>query len=145
MYETFDAVVHVDVKTCHYANTSDYDGKIPLSLNQTSYFNVSDQINGELPTKYPITRDGKTIEKYCVTYVIQLVYEQISQHIERLIFVCVPNGELHGKYGDEVMARGKGKGRSFRYVYEKRSRIARFETLEGQPPRLDVIHFGNPI
>ena len=140
MFETFDAIVHIDIKTCNSSNRSDYVGKIPFSLNQTSYFHEADNIYGSLPSVYSLNRESNTQTKLCVTFIIQLVYDQHTQKIERLSLVCIPNGKLHKLYGDSVMGRGKGKGSSFRYIYKGNgSMIAKFSTLDQQPSRFELI------
>lgn len=115
MFETFDAVIHIDIKTSTIKNSADHHGKVPLSKNQTSY-----PVNGEkkfvanLPTFYK--KNG--VKKVCVTYIIQIVYDDKISEIACVVLICVPNGELYDVCGgDEIMDAGKTKGQSVRYRY----------------------------
>lgn len=67
MYETFDAFIHIDIKTISSSNWGDYKGTIVVGANQTSY-----PINRRYPNLLPrlktyyysktfVGRDGKNI------------------------------------------------------------------------------------
>ena len=117
MFETIDAIVHIDIKTSKFENPADHSGKVPIGQNQTSYFDHSAEFTGNLPNVYTFERSDSEEKKVCVTYVIQVVYFEDSQKILCVVLVCIPNGDLYIVYGDEVMDRGKTKGTSARYRY----------------------------
>ncbi|MCX7948441.1 MAG: hypothetical protein N2504_07645, partial [candidate division WOR-3 bacterium] len=75
MYETYDAVIHIDVKTISVNNISDYR-KINLECAQTSY--SYDWFKAALPPIYTKTQllngQEKKIKKLCLTYVIYILH-----------------------------------------------------------------------
>ncbi len=68
MFETVDAIIHVDMKTTRYSNKADHRGKVPIGNNQTSYSinNPKCEFKANLPTFYTI-HDEREIKKMCVT------------------------------------------------------------------------------
>lgn len=133
-FETYNAFVHIDIKTAKLNNPSDYKGKIPLGANQTSY--KIDDFNFEvnLPTKY------KYKDKLCLTYIINIIYDIIEENIEiiAIILIAVPNGELISVYGTDIISAGKTgiTGKGFRYEYKNKSD---FQLLPKKPSRIRKI------
>jgi len=133
-FETHDAFVHIDIKTAKLDNPSDYKGKIPLSENQTNYKSKNKNFNCNLPTFY---NKEKSDEKICLTYIINIIYDEREDFkIKAITIFSVPNGELYPIYKDKIIAQGKNKGRSFRYLYRNKPR---FKILEGEPFRVKVL------
>ncbi len=133
-FETHDAFVHIDIKTAKLDNPSDYKGKIPLSENQTNYKSKNKNFNSNLPTFY---NKGKNEEKICLTYIIDIIYDEKEDFkIKAIIIFSVPNGELYLIYKDSIIAQGKNKGKSFRYLYRSKPH---YKLLEGKPFRLKVL------
>jgi hypothetical protein len=139
-FETYNAFVHIDVKTAKIDNTSDYKGKIPIGANQTSYKTQQYDFVVNLPTEYSYEK------KICLTYFINIIYEILEDSIEikAILLIAVPNGKLYQIYGDEIIGSGKTgyKGKGFRYLYSKRPN---FELLEEKPSRVRIIHISDDI
>lgn len=136
MFETVDSIIHIDIKTTRYANESDHRGKVPFGENQTSY--QIGEIKGNLPTIYTLKHNVHE-QKLCVTYIIQIVYVEDSDKILCVVLVCIPNGELRSEYGDNIMDKGKTKGKSFRYKYGNQT----FKLLDGDHKRYTVLYFND--
>lgn len=135
-FETFDAFVHIDIKTAKYDNPSDYKGKVPLGINQTSYQSKKKSFNVHLPTFY---NKGKPDEKICLTFAINIVYEKKGSEFKILaiILISVPNGELYTIYKDKIVGAGKNKGEAFRYAYIN---IPYFKLLDDRPKRVNILY-----
>lgn len=139
-FETHKAFVHIDIKTAKLDNPSDYKGKVPISENQTNYKSPEKEFNSNLPTFY---NKGKLDEKICLTYIINIVYNEIENFkVKAILIFTVPNGELYSVYGDDIIGQGKNKGKSFRYVYKNKPN---FELLEGKPHRVKVLWLDEDI
>lgn len=113
MYQTEDAVVHIEIKTNLITNP-DYKGKVQLGRNQISYKTTKFKPN--LPSLY------KSIGLPTLTYVIQIVHEHMSPKINALSVICIPNGQLIKYYGEKILQAGKGgwlKATDVRYNYAK--------------------------
>ena len=155
MFETHDAMVHIDIKTSGLKNHSDNKGKVAIGKNQTSYFRDGGNIAGNLPMQYTVNRlvneqftfmqfhraapEPQVTTKICTTYFILVVYEPDNQDIVLLLLICVPNGTLYGKYADEITQAGKNKGESFRFVFKKKSDTSQFKTLTDSPNRFEIL------
>jgi hypothetical protein len=118
MFETYDAFVHIDIKTAKISNGSDYKGKVPIGENQTSY--KSNNFNSNLPFYYTIHEGKKIIKKPCLTYILNVIYDDKSESFKILavLLIAVPNGLLKKVYKEEIIGAGKSKGKSFRYEYK---------------------------
>lgn len=132
-FETYNAFVHIDIKTAKIDNTSDYKGKIPLGKNQTSYKSPDLEYEVSLPTIYSYQN------KVCLTYFINIIYEELedSLDIKGIFLICVPNGELFPIYKNEIINASKNKGKGFIYLYTK---IPYFYLLENKPLRIKKIY-----
>ena len=62
MFETYNAFVHIDIKTCRQSNTSDYRNKVPVGENQTSYKN--EEYNCNLPAFYKVQTKSEIEKKF---------------------------------------------------------------------------------
>ncbi len=51
-FETYNAFIHIDIKTAKLSNPSDYKGKVPVGDNQTSYNSSMKNYTVNLPTIY---------------------------------------------------------------------------------------------
>ena len=138
-FETYNAYVHIDIKTVTLANIGDFKKNIFVGDNQNSYvgnINVKGQVprpyKGNLPTYYT-KKDGT--QKICLTYFIVILYNEENLDIQTIAITCMPNGELNSVYGDKVISAGKNKGK-IRFNYSK---VKEFELLEGTPPRTKVL------
>jgi hypothetical protein len=126
--------IHIDIKTALATNTSDYRGVINIGKNQTS-FSVPGKFKANLPTRY-------SDRKLTLTYAIQVVHEHFSERIHAILLACIPNGELFEIYRDKIMKAGKGgwkKAKDFRFRYEFRNEILKFELIESKPPRVEIV------
>lgn len=138
-FETYNAYVHIDIKTVTLANIGDFRRNIFVGDNQNSYIgniNVrggeSRPYRGNLPTYYT-KKDGS--KKICLTYFIVILYNECNLDIQTIAITCMPNGELHDIYGDRVISAGKNKGK-IRFNYTK---TREFELLEDKPLRTKVL------
>ncbi|HOK27085.1 MAG TPA: hypothetical protein PLX87_11220 [Bacteroidales bacterium] len=135
-FETYNAFVHIDIKTAKLDNESDYKGKIPIGANQTSYKTKDHTFKVNLPTYYSYKR------KMCLTYFINIIYDLASDdniEIKAILLISVPNGKLYKIYRDDIIGSGKSgyKGKGFRYLYSRRPR---FELLKNNPSRVRIIY-----
>lgn len=123
MFETYNAFIHIDIKTAKFSNPSDYKGKIPISENQTSY--KSKNFNSNLPYNYNVNDK----QKYCFTYILNVIYGDKKDNFEiiAILLIAVPNGELKEIYGEEIIGAGKNKGKSFRFEYKKNPYFKKLE------------------
>lgn len=139
-FESYNAFIHIDTKTANIHNPSDYKGKVALSANQTSYeaksthTGTSTSIHASLPTYYNFGTDR---EKPCLTYIIQIIHDPENMDIISILLISIPNGQLHGVYGDKIVGAGKGKGVSFRYEYKE---MPMFAKISGEYPRVRFIY-----
>lgn len=138
-FETYNAFIHIDVKTAKYDNPSDYKGKIPIGANQTSYKSSNLPFKVNLPFYYSYQK------KMCLTYFILIIYDMMEDNItiKAIILISVPNGMLYDVYKDEVIKSGKSgyHGKGFRYDYSKG---LNFKLLENKK-RIRVIYKSNDI
>lgn len=137
-FETYNAFIHIDVKTAKLDNGSDYKGKIPIGANQTSYKSDKYRFEVNLPYEYSFKN------KICLTYFINIIYDIEKENIiiKSIMIICVPNGDLYKKYGDSIIGAGKTgySGKGFRYVFEKEPH---FILLNNKPYRIRMI-YSNP-
>lgn len=131
-FETYNAFVHIDIKTAKLSNDSDYKGKIPLGINQTNYKLPNKNYEVNLPTIYSYK------EKLCLTYFISIIYDEIGDDfdVKGVFLHCVPNGELTSIYKDKIYNASKNKGKGFRYKF---SETNYFELLEAKPSRIRTL------
>jgi hypothetical protein len=125
--------IHIDIKTALIENPSDYKGVINVGKNQTSY--STSKFKGNLPPLY-------SDKKLTLTYVIQVIHEHFSDKIHAIVLACIPNGFLKEVYGDKIMRAGKGgwkRAKDFRFKYERKGDILKFELIENKPPRVEII------
>lgn len=142
-FETYNAYVHIDIKTVTLANIGDFKRNIFVGDNQNSYIgniNVRGQnsrpYKGNLPVYYT-KRDGS--KKICLTYFIVILYDENNLDIQTIAITCMPNGALNDVYGDNVISAGKNKGK-IRFNY---ARVKEFELLDGKPMRTKVLFWND--
>lgn len=139
-FETYNAFLHIDIKTARSDNTSDYKGKVTLGKNQTSYdaeethTGAETQVNPNLPEYYH--KDGE--EKPCLTYTIQMIHDPETFEIIAILLISVPNGQLYEVYGTNIVGAGKSKDESMRFEYKNEHR---FMLLNGNPSRVKFLYF----
>ena len=115
MYQTEDAIIHIEIKT-NVVTNPDYRGKTQIGRNQLSY--KTSKFEPNLPSIY------SSINLPALTYVIQIVHEQMNPKIYALSVICAPNGRLLKYYGEKVLQAGKSgwsKATDVRYNYAKES------------------------
>ena len=134
MFESYNAFIHIDIKTSKINNVSDCIGLVAIGRNQTSF--KTDFFKPQLPTFYNVNTNGEHIEKICLTYAIQVIQNKNETDIEAILLICIPNGELN--YDHNIMGRGKTKGTSIRYKYHI---SPQFKYLDELPNRYEVIYF----
>lgn len=112
MYQTEDAVIHIEVKTTLKTNP-DYIGRVQLGRNQISY-SLPGRFTPNLPNSYSKSKLPT------LTYVIQIIHEHMKPKLTALNVICIPNGQLYSHYGSSILKAGKGgwrKARDIRYKY----------------------------
>lgn len=129
MFETYNAYLHIDIKTAKFSNKSDFFNKVNVGQNQTSYENKS--FNANLPYFY----QKNETKKYCLTYIILVIYDDKNLEILAIILTCIPNGKLFSIYKNDIMDAGKNKGSSFRFKYH-----CNFKLIDNQNLRYYFIY-----
>ena len=129
-FETYNAYVHIDIKTVTLANIGDFTKNIFVGDNQNSYIGEIEvkgsenrPYQGHLPTFYT-KKDGE--KKICLTYFLVILYNEQNLDIQAIVLSCMPNGDLQSVYGNKVLAAGKNPGK-IRFNY---SAIPKFELLK---------------
>jgi len=139
-FETYNAFIHIDIKTAKFNNYSDYYGKLPIGANQTSYKYDGYDYTVNLPPIY------KYENKLCLTYFINIVYDITYDNIviKSIIVLCVPNGLLTGIYKNDIINAGKSgnSGNGFRYKFSNRNK---FELLDEKPSRIIIIYLSEDL
>lgn len=139
-FETYNAFIHIDVKTAKYDNPSDYKGKIPIGANQTSYKSPNHKFKVNLPVYYSYQK------KLCLTYFILIIYDMTENdvNIKLIALVSVPNGKLYQIYKDDVIKSGKSgyEGKGFRYDY---SEGLFYRLLDDKQRRIRIIYTSEDI
>lgn len=138
-FETYNAYVHIDIKTVTTGNIGDFNRNIFVGDNQNSYAGkifTKDEVRdykGNLPTFYT-KKDGT--KKVCLTYFICILYNPDNLKLETILISCMPNGELSPIYDDaHVLSAGKNKGK-IRFNYSK---CKYFNLLEDGPLRTKIL------
>lgn len=137
-FETYNAYVHIDIKTVTKKNIGDITKNIFVGDNQNSYIGhvktrtYDDKYKGNLPTFYH-KENGEV--KICLTYFICILYNEENLDIQTIIITCMPNGELSEFYEPDTLNAGKNRGK-VRYNYSK---CKYFRLLNDQPLRTKVL------
>jgi hypothetical protein len=140
-FETYNAYVHIDIKTVTLANIGDFRRNIFVGDNQNSY-NGEIEVRGKEARPYrghlPYFYKKSSGEiKRCLTYFITILYNEENLDIQTILLLCMPNGILSPVYGNKVISAGKNKGK-IRFNYTK---CSTFELLENNPKRIKVLLF----
>lgn len=137
-FETYNAYVHIDIKTVTKKNIGDFSNNIFVGNNQNSYIgkirtkNEVRDYKGNLPPFYTKT-DGT--KKICLTYFICILYNENNLRIESIIITCMPNGKLSDVYEPDTLNAGKNKDK-IRFNYSK---CKYFRLLKDKPLRTKVL------
>lgn len=145
-FETYNAYIHIDVKTVLTTNKGDFKHQIAIQRNQTSYKgnviikkgeNKGEKryYNGNLPTYYSKENGDK---KICLTYFINLLYDPDSLEVQIVLIACMPNGELNSIYDSDILKAGKNIEKT-RFTYKGKGK--KFKLLDGEPSRIKVVYF----
>lgn len=136
LYETSNAFLHIDVKTSAYytgedkkKNTSDFLGRVSIGQNQTSYEYIEKKDGKKIKHSSNLPPIYKTKDKFCLTYIIQLVYDRAADGdliIISIFLISVPNGMLKSVYGNEICGGSKNKNEAFRYYYKRNPKFSLF-------------------
>ncbi len=155
-FEIDDAYIHIDLKSVTTTdgvkydslgnkltdNIGDYNTSIFIGENQNSYKGIivkqkgQENYNPNLPTIY-IKKNGD--KKICLTYLVTILTNTITNQTELISIMSVPNGKLEQHYGSRPLKAGKNPGKA-RFNFEE---CSSFELLENAPKRVRVIH-SNP-
>ncbi|MHA6258290.1 PDDEXK family nuclease [Sporosarcina sp. CAU 1771] len=137
-FETYNAFVHIDVKTVITDNIGDINGDIFVGDNQNSYEGFI-EVRGKAPRPYkgnlpPVYTKTDGTKKMCLTYFICVLYSPNGE-IQFITVLSMPNGKLNDVYGNRVLKAGKNPGR-IRYNFSK---TPTFELLKGTPTRIKFV------
>lgn len=129
-FETYNAYVHIDIKTVTLSNIGDFTKNIFVGDNQNSYIgNI--EVKGKEPRPYKgnlppyyTKKDGE--KKLCLTYFLLILYDESNLDIQTIVLTCMPNGKLSSIYGNKVLSAGKNPGK-IRYNY---TAVPKFELLK---------------
>lgn len=143
-FETYNAYIHIDVKTDKKTNSRDFNGEVTIQNNQTSYSGWVCKQNGNhckytanLPTFYN-KPDGS--KKVCLTYFISILYDEREYKVQSIVLTCMPNGELYDVYGNNVFKAGKTVGNPPKCTARYKWRDNKyFELLDDKPLRTKVL------
>lgn len=138
-FESYNAFIHIDIKTARENNTSDFKGLVPVGKNQTCY-NPTHSHSGTRINTTANLPDYYNNGKPCLTYYIQIIYDHTTFENIAILLICVPNGQLFGVYGNDIINAGKNKDESFRYKY---SRNPYFSSLGRRYVRAKFIYYNN--
>ena len=117
-FETDDAFIHIDLKTVSSTNYGDGNVKYDVEQNQSSY--VGPNFKPNLPFHYTVKKNNVKEKKVCLTYFIVIIYEKDNFDVLCMYISCMPNGNLHKTYGDEIITGGKNKGKNARYTWKNK-------------------------
>ena len=128
-FETYNAYVHIDIKTVTLSNIGDFTKNIFVGDNQNSY-RGNIEVKGKPPRPYAgnlpsfyTKKDGE--KKICLTYFLLILYDESNLDIQTIVLTCMPNGKLYSIYGNKVLSPGKNPGK-IRYNY---TAVPKFELL----------------
>lgn len=139
-FETYNAYIHIDIKTVTTDNVGDINGSIFVGDNQNNYEGYIElqgknkqprKYKGNLPKIYT-KKDGT--KKMCLTYFICILYTN-NGDIQFISLLSMPNGILYDVYGNRVLKAGKNPGK-IRFNF---SQTPTFELLEEQPSRIKFV------
>ena len=71
-FESYDAFIHLEIKTARETNTSDYRGLVPISKNQTSYKATQTDMGTPIRTPPSLPQYYEN-GKPCLSYSIQII------------------------------------------------------------------------
>ncbi len=118
-FETYNAYIHIDIKTVTLANIGDYTRSIFVGNNQVSYECDIQKQGGRsehyfpcLPPIYTKRIENTIEQKICLTYFVTILYNEKNLEIYNLSVVCVPNKLLYEQYGNKVFVAGKNPGKA---------------------------------
>lgn len=143
MFETPDAYIHLEVKTATNSNTADFRGKIQIAQNQTTY-KANKTARGNpypfIPSLPKVYSNGKI----CLTYVIQIIHNNLEDLPKIIVLFSIPSGLLKSTYGNCINAgkhmkklnRLRSRG-DIRFLYKK---AGKFQNLKEQPSRIKIIY-----
>lgn len=137
-FKTYNAFIHIDIKTVTTDNIGDINGSIFVGDNQNSYDGYI-EVRGKEPRKYTgnlpkIYTKNNGHKKMCLTYFICILYTN-NGDIQFITLLSMPNGILNETYGNKVLKAGKNPGK-IRYNFSK---TPVFELLNNKPSRIKFV------
>lgn len=137
-FETYNAYIHIDIKTVTTKNIGDINGSIFVGDNQNSYDGYI-QVKGKEPRRYTgclpqVYNKSNGTKKMCLTYFICILYSNNGE-IQFITLLSMPNGVLYDVYGDRVLKAGKNPGK-IRFNF---SETSSFELLGNNLSRIKFV------
>ena len=134
LFETYNAYLHIDIKTAKFSNKSDFKGRVNVGKNQTSY--SIDNFTSNLPIVYTKQKE----QKYCLSYTILVIYDDTTLNVLAVNLICIPNGKLKSIYASNIIDAGKNKGNSIRFKYN-----CKFNLIDNTPKRYHFIYIDKSV
>tara|TARA_X000000368_G_scaffold405929_1_gene383641 strand:+ start:217 stop:939 length:723 start_codon:yes stop_codon:yes gene_type:complete len=113
MFESSDAFIHIDLKTCQPQNNLRDHWETPVGRNQNSY--KYDMIVNKTPRAYKPHLPTYYSEKPTLTYFITILYSKNSNlefKVANINVGCMPNGSLKNIYSTSPLGPGKNVGQA---------------------------------
>lgn len=144
-FEVEDAFIHLDMKTVVTDNIGDIKTVITIEKNQNSYESFIEKRTGtkeyykpNLPHYYSF---GTPDEKVCLSFFVVILSNSVTQEVEMVSVMSMPNGQLHSCYGNKVLAAGKTPEEA-RFKF---SNCNKFEILNRNDSRINVTYVNPQI
>jgi hypothetical protein len=112
MFETYDAFIHIDLKTVQSNNINDFRESLFVGNNQISYngeYIVNSVKRDFSHANLPHFYDVNGIQKPCLTYFISILHDEITFETVCIYIASFPNGYLKNIYHGDVFKAGKNK------------------------------------
>lgn len=145
-FDCGDAIVHIDSKTMVLG---DDPNNVNIEKNQTSYAYGETLLIGKSKNKW--TPELKIYEehKYSgyipnLTYVVRVIYS-LDNHIEKLMLICLPSGQLAHIFGNEnILGAGKSKDKDGNQL-NVRFKFPEITSVRGQDWIIQTLFLRKPI
>lgn len=148
-FETYNAYVHIDIKTVTLQNIWDFNTSMFVWNNQNSYEweiitrswstgSRQEHYKWNLPTFYNKTNGTR---KICLTYFITILYDENNLDIQVINILCMPNWILKEEYWNKILKAGKNPWK-IRYNFEK---SPKFVLLDWEPSRIRIVYWKNDM
>lgn len=140
-FETYNAYVHIDIKTVKTSNIWDFNTSMFVWDNQNSYrWEIltrawrQETYEWNLPQFY--TKVDWT-SKICLTYFITILYNQANLDIQVINVLCMPNWALNEEYWNNILKAWKNPWK-IRYNFHN---CPEFKLLAWNKKRIRIVYW----